>query len=178
MAHGSESRIRAAVEANPRKMTLQLAHELGVTEVEVIRAFPSHRAVELDISRWEELLRCFEDLGVLRVIVSNGCATAELEGQFGGFSKTGPFFNVQTPSLDMHIRWRELDAVFAVEKPGHMDGVSTFSFQFYDKAGAAGFKVFLNFGEPVSPEKAIAFAKLGERFRKDSKESGIGRPCP
>ena len=158
--------IRAAVEANPRKMTLHLARELGVPEVEVIRAFPSQRTVELDITRWEELIRCFEELGTVRVIVSNGCATAELEGQFGGFSKTGPFFNVQTSSLDMHIRWQELEAVFAVEKPGHMDGMSTLSFQFYDKAGAAGFKVFLNFGEAVSAERSQAFAKLRERFRK------------
>jgi len=30
-------RIRAAVEKNPRKMTLQLARDLGVPEVEVTR---------------------------------------------------------------------------------------------------------------------------------------------
>src|SRR5262245_52866195 len=166
MQQASAERIRAAVESNPRKMTLQLARDLGVPEVEVIRAFPPQRAVELDIARWEEMLHSFEELGVVRVIVSNGCATAELEGQFGGFSKTGPFFNVQTPSLDMHIRWEELGAVFAVEKPGHLDGVSTLSFQFYDRAGAAGFKVFLNFGEPVSAERTALFAKMRERWRK------------
>lgn len=168
MQAASDERIRAAVEANPRKMTLQLASELGVPEVDVIRAFPPPRAVELDIDRWEELIHSFEDLGVVRVIVSNGCTTAELEGQFGNFSTTGPFFNVQTASLDMHIRWEKLAAVFAVEKPGHMDGVSTLSFQFYDRAGAAGFKVFLNFGEPVPAEKAARFAKLRDRFRKSS----------
>ena len=166
MPNRSEARIRAAVEASPRKMTLQLASELGVSEVEVIRAFPSQRAVELDITRWEELIGSFDELGSVRVIVSNGCATIEVEGQFGGFSKTGPFFNVQNPSLDMHIRWQELGAAFAVEKPGHMDGLSTLSFQFYDKAGAAGFKVFLNFGEPVAADKAERFAKLRERFQK------------
>jgi putative hemin transport protein len=166
MSQDSQARIRAAVEANPRKMTMQLARELGVPEAEVIRAFPSHRAVELDINRWEELIRCLEEFGSVRVIVSNGCATVEVEGQFGGFSKTGPFFNVQTSSLDMHIRWQELGAAFAVEKPGHLDGISTLSFQFYDQSGAAGFKVFLNFGEPVPVEKAEAFAFIRERFRK------------
>src|SRR5271170_7018951 len=103
-----EERIRQAVAANPRKMTLQLARDLGVPEADVIRAFPPHRAVEVDISRWEELIRSFGELGSVRVIVSNGCATVEVEGQFGGFSKTGPFFNVQTSTLDMHIRWAEL----------------------------------------------------------------------
>ena len=166
MLQDSEARIRAAVEANPRKMTMQLARELGVPEADVIRAFPPHRAVELDIARWEELIRSFEELGSLRVIVSNGCATVEVEGQFGEFSKTGLFFNVQTPSLDMHIRWKELGAAFAVEKPGHLDGVSTLSVQFYDTTGGAGFKVFLNFGEPVPVQKAEAFAMIRERFRK------------
>jgi putative hemin transport protein len=167
MKQDSSERIRAAVEANPWKMTLQLARDLGVPEVEVIRAFPPHRVVELDIARWEEMFRGFEQLGTVRVIVSNGCATAELEGQFGGFSRTGPFFNVQTPSLDMHIRWEELGAAFTVEKPGHLDGVNTLSFQFYDAAGAAGFKVFINFGEPVSAERTALFAKLRERWRKN-----------
>jgi putative hemin transport protein len=112
------------------------------------------------------MLLGFEELGTVRVIVSNGCATAELEGQFGGFSRTGPFFNVQTPSLDMHIRWEELGAAFAVEKPGHLDGVNTLSFQFYDRTGAAGFKVFLNFGEPISAARTALFATLRERWRK------------
>jgi putative heme iron utilization protein len=44
-------RIRAAVEKNPRKMTLQLARDLGVPEVEIIRAFPPDRVMELDIAR-------------------------------------------------------------------------------------------------------------------------------
>lgn len=166
MPQTTHERIRAAVEANPRKMTLQLASELGVPEVEVIRAFPPQRVAELDITRWEELIQSLEAFGAVRVIVSNGCTTAELEGQFGAFSKTGQFFNVQTPSLDMHIRWQELGAAFAIEKPGHMDGTSTLSIQFYDKAGAAGFKVFVNFGEAVPVEKAEKFAKLREQFKK------------
>lgn len=166
MSQDSQARIRAAVDANPRKMTMQLASDLGVPEAEVIRAFPPHRAVELDIERWEDLIRSFEELGSLRIIVSSGCATVEVEGQFGGSSRTGAFFNVQTASLDMHIRWKELGSAFAVEKPGHLDGVSTLSFQFFDKGGAAGFKVFLNFGEPASVNRAEAFAMIREQFRK------------
>ncbi len=56
-------RIRSAVEKNPRRMTLQLARDLGVPEVEVIRAFPADRVTELDIARWEELLCRLEALG-------------------------------------------------------------------------------------------------------------------
>jgi putative hemin transport protein len=101
-------------------MTLQLARDLGVPEVEVIRAFPPERVAELDVARWEELLRSLEALGLVRVLVSNGANTIEVDGQFGGFSTAGEFFNVQTETLDLHIRWRQLAAVFAVKKPGHL----------------------------------------------------------
>jgi putative hemin transport protein len=157
--------IRAAVEKNPRKMTLQLARDLGVPEVEVIRAFPADRVVELDVARWEDLLRSLEALGAVRVLVSNGAATIEVDGQFGGFSTAGEFFNVQTDSLDMHIRWQQLAAAFAVEKPGHMDGMATRSFQFFDQNGAAALKVFLNFGGPIPPEREAKFVELRSKFK-------------
>ncbi len=162
----AQDRIRAAVAKNPRKMTLQLARDLGVPEVEVIRAFPAGRVTELAVGRWEELLRSLEPFGVVRVLVSNGAATIEVDGQFGGFSTTGEFFNVQTDSLDMHIRWRELGAVFAVEKPGHMDGMATRSIQFFDQMGAAAFKVFLNFGGPIAPERETRFVEFRAKFER------------
>ncbi len=160
-------RIRAAVEKNPRKMTLQLARDLGAPEVEVIRAFPPERVMELDIGRWEELLRSLEAFGSVRVLVSNGAATIEVDGQFGGFSTAGEFFNVQTDSLDMHIRWQQLAAAFAVEKPGHMDGMATRSFQFFDQTGAAAFKIFLNFGGPLPPEREAQFIELRAKFKRE-----------
>lgn len=159
-------RIRTAVEKNPRKMTLQLARDLGVPEVEVIRAFPAERATELDISRWQELIQQFEAFGSVRVLVSNGATTVEVDGAFGGFSTSGEFFNVQTDSLDMHIRWQQLAAAFAVEKPGHMDGTATRSFQFFDREGAAAFKVFLNFGGPIPPEREAMFVELRRKFQR------------
>lgn len=162
----ANDRIRSAVEKNPRKMTLQLARDLGVPEVEVIRAFPPDRVMELDIARWEELLRGLEAFGSVRVLVSNGAATIEVDGQFGGFSTAGEFFNVQTDSLDMHIRWEQLAAAFAVEKPGHMDGMATRSFQFFDQTGAAAFKVFLNFGGPIPPEREARFIELRTKFKQ------------
>jgi putative hemin transport protein len=165
-ANNVTERIRAAVEKNPRKMTLQLARDLGVPEVEVIRAFPVDRVMELDMDRWEELLRSLQTLGPVRVLVSNGATTIEVDGQFGGFSTAGEFFNVQSDSLDMHIRWQQLAAGFAVEKPGHMDGTATRSFQFFDQTGAAAFKVFLNFGGPIAPEREARFIELRTKFKR------------
>jgi putative hemin transport protein len=162
---GVAERLREAVRRHPRKLTLQLAREFGVPEVEVVRAFPAERAVELDGARWEDLIRSFEALGPVRVLVSNGATTIEAVGRFGGFSTTGDFFNVQTDSLDLHIRWRELAAAFAVEKPGHMDGVTTYSVQVFDRAGAAAFKVFLNFGDAVPPDRLRQFQQMRDTLR-------------
>src|SRR5262245_53339190 len=134
-------------------MTLQLARSLGVPEVEVVRAFPEGRAVELDLARWEEIFRALEAVGKAHVIVSNGSVTCEVVGQFGGFSTWGEFFNVQSKSLDLHIRGARLGSAFAVEKPSHMDGGRTLSFQLYDAAGDSALKVFLNFGGEPSPQR-------------------------
>src|SRR5262245_41551841 len=163
---GLAERVREAFEHNAGAMTLQLARDLGVPEVEVVRAMPAGRSVELDVTRWEELIRGLEALGEVHVIVSNGAATLESVGRFGGFSTWGEFFNVQTKTLDMHVRYGNLGAAFAVEKPSHMNGVNTLSVQFFDVRGDSAFKVFLTFGGKVSPERHAQFAALRQAFRK------------
>jgi len=165
-ADGLAQRLRAAFDDNPGAMTMQLARDFGVPEADILRAMPAGRAVELDVSRWEELIGRFEALGDVHVIVTNAAATLECVGRFGKFSTWGPFFNVQTKTLDMHIRYGNLGAAFAVEKPSHMNGVNTLSIQFYDTTGSAAFKVFLNFGERVSAERQAQFAALRDDFRK------------
>ena len=111
------------------------------------------------------MIRSLEAFGEVHILVSNRAATLEAGGRFGNFSTTGDFFNVQSPSLDMHIRRREIGAVFAVEKPGHTDGKKTVSLQFFDRAGHAAFKVFLGFGAGIPPEKAERFLQVRDAFR-------------
>ena len=160
-------RIRAAIDEAPMKMTMQIARDLDVPEAEVIRHLPENRAIELDVARWEHLIQSFEGFGKVHVIVTNGAATLESVGEFGNFSTWGEFFNVQTKNLDMHIRWPNLGAAFAVEKPSHMSGINTLSFQFYDKTGHAAFKVFLTFGSTAPVPKLLAkFQEVRDRFRK------------
>jgi len=147
-------------------MTMQLARQFGVPEVEIVRAMPVGQIVELDASRWEDLIRSFESLGNVHVIATNGAVTLECFGQFGNFSHFAGFFNVQTKTIDMHIRGDQLAHAFAVEKPGHLDGVNTLSFQFFDARGASAFKVFLTFGGKAPPAERVAqFEAVRERFR-------------
>ncbi len=120
------------------------------------------------MTRWEELFGSFPELGKVHVIVSNASVTCEVVGEFGGYSTWGEFFNVQTKTLDMHIRHARLATAFAVEKPSHMDGVNTLSFQFFDQDGASALKVFVVFGgQKPPPERVAQFQRIREQFRKD-----------
>lgn len=160
-------RVRDALAANPRAMTVQLARQFGAPEVEIVRALPAGQVVELDATRWEPLIRAFEPLGKVHVIATNGAVTLECFGQFGNFSHFMGYFNVQTKSLDMHIRPEQLAHAFAVQKPGHLDGVNTLSFQFFDPRGDSAFKVFLTFGGKAPPPERVAqFETIRDEFRR------------
>lgn len=166
---GEERRqaIREAFNRNRSQMTMMLAHQLGAPEAEILRAMEGDLAHELDNSRWQEIVRAFEPLGNVHVIVSNGAVTLEAFGQFGNFTNADGFLNVRTKSLDMHIRTWELDSVFAFRKPSHLDGHEALSIQFFDKRGNAAFKVFLNFGgKDPAPELVQIYTDLIEQFRK------------
>ncbi len=140
-----KARVAAHLAREPRAMTPIMAREFGVPEVEIIRALPVEQSTELRVgdNRTLELLHSLQRLGRVHVIASNEGCTLEAYGHFGEFSVTGPFFNVQTNTLDMHIKYREITAAFAVIKPSHQDGQTTYSIQFFTKSGSATFKVFL-----------------------------------
>jgi putative heme utilization carrier protein HutX len=158
--------VRARLQEAPGAMTLQLAAEFGVPELEIIREMPAERVVELDIGRWHSIFEDLPAFGTVHVIVSNGAATLETQGEFGGFSTWGEFFNVQTKTLDMHIRYQNLAAAFAVEKPSHMTGVNTLSVHFYDRAGQCALKIFPAFGDrKTTPELRQRFDELRAKYR-------------
>ncbi|MFM7150164.1 MAG: ChuX/HutX family heme-like substrate-binding protein [Gemmataceae bacterium] len=158
--------IRAELRDNPTQMTLQLARSAGVPEAEIVRLFPDHHGTELDISRWQEIFTSLAELGKVHVIVSNAAATCEVVGEFGGLSVWGEFFNVQTSSMDLHIRWPQLGSVFALEKPGPKDGSRTLSLQFFDRKGDSALKVFLNFAGKPTAQRLEQFHSLRQEFRR------------
>jgi putative hemin transport protein len=159
-------KISAFLRENPQTMTIMVAHQFGVPELEIVRLLPDGRARELDPARAVQLIEAFAALGPLYVIVSSGTVILEAHGVFGGFSKTGPFFNVQTDTLDMHIRHKDLSAIFAVQKPSHMTALGTLSFQFFNPSGNSAMKVFLNFGAAdPTPEQAAHFDRLVQEFK-------------
>jgi len=159
-----KQRIAEVLERSPRRMTSQIARDLGAPEADVIRAMSRDKSTELDPTKWEQIIRDFEPLGMVHVICNSAAVTLECFGQFSHFSTMGEYFNVQNKSLDMHIRHKELASIFAIEKPSHMDGQPTLSIQFYDQAGNSAFKVFFNFGNKIKPERVEAFEQFKSKY--------------
>lgn len=161
-----KQQVARYLEKDPRAMTILMARELRVPESEIVRAFPDEFVSELQVGgeRTIDLIRAFEALGRVHVIASNSGCTLEAYGFFGGYSLTGPFFNVQTDTLDMHIRHQQIASAFTLIKPSHQDGQTTYSIQLFDGDGRAVFKVFVykSVTERDGAEIEAAVAKWGE----------------
>jgi putative hemin transport protein len=143
MTTGTDLRERIArkLSANPRLKTAMLAETLAVPEAEIMRSMPAGFARELDPARSEQLIRALAELGTLYIVCRNPVAVMEVRGRFGGFSQSGPFFNVSGENLHMHLRLDRIHSIFAVQTSEGADGMS--SFQFFDDQGTAALKAFI-----------------------------------
>jgi putative hemin transport protein len=158
--------IRDYFRGDGSRMTMTAARKFGVPERVVVEALVGHwPIVPLHAGSFRELVEALPSLGPMRVFVRSRAAVLEAVGTFGGFSETGPFFNVQTETLDMHILPEEVAAAYSVEKVGHDTTFVTHSFQFFDREGDAAFKAFLWDDFPNVPaHRVAAFRDLTRRF--------------
>ena len=161
--------IRAYFQDDPSRMTMMAARKFAVPEQAVVDALVGQwPIVRLRDDSFRDLMGCLSTLGVMRVFVRSRAAVIESVGEFGGFSETGPFFNVQTDTLDMHILHAEIGPIYSVRKVGHDSDFVTHSFQFFDRSGDAAFKAFLWEDFPkVPPHRVEAFQELTRRFSGD-----------
>lgn len=157
------AKLARKIEANPSIKTAHLAQTLGVAEVDVLRHWPTAGEVRaLDTARVEDLLRGLEALGRLYVVCRSASCVLEVKGHFGGFSRSGPYFNVATETLHMHILTGDIGAGFAVIRPGRDPARPMRSLQFFDHGGNASFKVFLL--EGVCEAGGDEFTRLEEQW--------------
>ena len=163
-------RVRAYFGDHPNGMTMMAARKFALPERDVVEALVgTWPIVRLRDGAFRELVEALPDLGTMRVFVRSRAAVIESVGVFGGFSEMGPFFNVQTDTLDMHILHAEIASIYSVRKVGHDSDYATHSFQFYDKAGDAAFKAYLWEDFPAVPAGRVEqFEDLTRRFAADA----------
>jgi len=139
-----KEKVARKLKANPRLKTAMLADALGVAEAEIMRAMPVGYATELDSDRAEDIIRELDSWGTLYIVVRNTIAVMEVKGAFGGFSQSGPYFNVAGENLHMHLKLGEVENIFAVKPPTADDSTPPLlSLQFFDGNGASGLKAFI-----------------------------------
>ena len=158
--------IRGYFLEDASRMTMMAARKFAVPEQAVVDALVGQwPIVRLREDSFRDLMEALPDLGVMRVFVRSRAAVIESVGVFGGYSETGPFFNVQTDTLDMHILHAEIGPIYSVRKVGHDSDFVTHSFQFFDKTGDAAFKAFLWEDFPNVPAARVAaFGELTRRL--------------
>jgi len=161
--------IRAYFRDDPSKMTMMAARKFAVPERDVVDALVGTWPItRIKDGVFQELVETFPTLGTMRVFVRSHAAVIESVGVFGGFSAMGPFFNVQTDALDMHILYAEIGSIYSVRKVGHDSDFVTHSFQFFDHHGDAAFKAYLWEDFPQVPAHRIAaFEELTRRFARE-----------
>jgi putative hemin transport protein len=158
--------IRNYFHDDPSRMTMMAARKFAVPEQAIVDALVGHwPVVRLRQGVFRELIETLPTLGLMRVFVRSRAAVIESVGEFGGFSETGPFLNVQTETLDMHIMHEEIGPIYSVRKIGHDSDFVTHSFQFFDRSGDAAFKAFLWEDFPKVPQARVdAFESLTRQF--------------
>lgn len=136
-------KVAKKVAANPAIKTGMLAETLRVPEADILRAMPEGYARELHITNMEAFVTKLEGLGLLYFVTRNDACVTEIKGRFGGFSKSGPFFNVIGEHLHLHLRLDRIESVFHVTPPSGDGRPAWPSLQFYQPSGHVAFKVFL-----------------------------------
>ena len=168
--------IRNYFAAHPNGMTMLAARKFAVPERAVVEALVGTWPItRIRGGAFRELVETFPSLGTMRVFVRSRAAVIESVGEFGGFSEMGPFFNVQTDTLDMHILHAEIASIYSVRKIGHDSDFVTHSFQFFDQAGDAAFKAYLWEDFPNVPVGRVdQFHELTRQFAAESDQPSPG----
>lgn len=172
-AAGISARIAEKLAANPDIKTIYLAESLGIAEPDVFRHWPVAGGVaELDPARIDAAIHALERFGVIYLVVRTPAIVSESWGAFGGFSRSGPFLNVATEGLHLHIRTGEIASGFAIRREGRTSDAHGLSIQFFDTRGHAAFKVFLlrkpgaSEGGPASVDFSGLFNAFATEFGK------------
>jgi putative hemin transport protein len=166
--------VRRWFREDPSRMTMMASRKFGLPEQAVVDSLVGQWPItRLRDGVFSELMEALPSLGTMRVFVRSKAAIIESVGVFGGYSESGPFFNVQTDTLDMHIFPAEIASIYAVEKRGHDSDYVTHSFQFFDRQGDAAFKAFLWENYPQVPASHIdTFHELARRYGAGVEHNG------
>lgn len=135
--------IRRHIEEKPGAMTVELARELGVPEVEVIRNLPEGMSAEAPADHFESIWnRLTKWEKATFICVAPGCVI-EVSGPLPKGGMGHGMFNIRqtgTP-LGGHLMVDDLESIWLVSRP--FFGKESHSVQFFSNDGNAMFSVYV-----------------------------------
>ena len=155
--HSLRDRWEALLKAHPKLRIRDAARRLGVGEAQLLTTDCGHRVVRLE-GNWTELIRQFPRLGRVMCLTRNEHAVHERYGEFRQIDFFNGMGRVVGPDIDLRLfmqGWRWGFAVTDLTPQGERQ-----SFQFFDAAGDAIHKVYLNRASNLE-----TFGELLDRFR-------------
>jgi putative heme iron utilization protein len=165
--------VRADLGGDRGSSTAQAARRLGVPERAVVEALVGHwPVVRLRGGAAGALIEALPGLGPLRVSARSRGAVIEAVGTVVKVSENGPYLDLRTEALTLHVRRGDLASAYALEQTDGETGAATYSWQFFDRQGDAALKVSLWDSFPDVPaHRAAAFCDLTGRFAADPAEA-------
>ena len=158
--------IREKIAKNPSTMPDLLAHELGISEAEVIRGLPENMRVGAPASDFEAIWKTMTGWERITFIARNPGAVVEVSGTLPGGRFGHGMFNLidRDNPLRGHLMVNRLDAIFLVSKPFFK--LESHSVQFFDTDGQAMFAVYVGRDEEraLIPSVLKGFTALRDRY--------------
>lgn len=111
-----------------------ITRKFGVTRTQALRLAPEGLVREVSNDTVEKLLQHCADkqVPIMIFVGSRGCIQIHT-GEIFKLLRTGPWFNILDPDLNLHLRTEAITQSFIVKKPSE-DGIVT-SLEIFDKEG-------------------------------------------
>ena len=160
-----EQRVAHILEEEPKLLPTAIAEKLGVSEVEVVAAFPNDMAVMLDGSRAQEILEGLVGWGPVTTIVHSFGSIFEVKAPFPKGKVARGYYNLmgKDGELHGHLKLDNVKNIALVSKP--FMGRESHYFGFFCEQGNNIFKIYLG-----RNEKRELIAQQVETFKQWQQE--------
>ena len=160
MTETLEQSVARILEEEPKLLPTAIAEKLGVSEVEVVAAFPSDMAVMLDGSRAQEVLEGLVGWGPVTTIMHSFGSIFEVKAPFPKGKVARGYYNLmgKEGELHGHLKLDNVKHIGLVSKA--FMGRESHYFGFFSETGENIFKIYLG-----RNEKRELIADQVERFK-------------
>ncbi|ELR67731.1 Putative heme iron utilization protein [Photobacterium marinum] len=165
-----KSQVAKQLEENPQAHAMSIAETLGVTEGEVVMAYPEELVVPVPGGRAQAILEDLPAWGPVTSIVHSMGSIFEVKAPFPKGKEARGYYNLmgKDGELHGHLRLDLVTDIALVSKP--FMGQESYFIGFFAKGGECVFKVYLGrdkkrrlFPEQVEKFKQLKQEYLGEK---------------